>query len=39
VDNEQRWRSRDRWWRRHSQINLGIAAVILTVMAWTAACP
>jgi hypothetical protein len=39
VDNEQRWRSRDRWWRRQSQINLAIAVVILAVVAWTSACP
>lgn len=39
MDNEQRWRSRDRWWRRQSQINLGIALVLLAFMAWKAACP
>jgi hypothetical protein len=39
MNNEQRWRSRDRWWRRQSQINLGIALVILAFLAWTAACP
>jgi putative copper export protein len=39
VDNEQRWRARDRWWRRLSQLNLAVLVLILAVMAWTGGCP